>query len=94
MRFDRAYVAQAGCSPSRAAFLTGLYPPQHGARTNGKDRLSDEQITLAERLRAGPLVVDVDRRLVTLAGEEVPVPTTEFELLRVLVGRAGRVVPR
>ncbi len=30
VRFDRAYVAQAGCSPSRGAFLTGLYPHQNG----------------------------------------------------------------
>ncbi len=30
VRFDRAYVAQAGCSQSRAAFLTGLYPHQNG----------------------------------------------------------------
>jgi N-sulfoglucosamine sulfohydrolase len=30
VRFDRAFVAQAGCSPSRASFLTGLYPHQHG----------------------------------------------------------------
>jgi len=28
--FDRAYVAQAGCSQSRASILTGLYPHQHG----------------------------------------------------------------
>lgn len=28
--FERAYVAQAGCSQSRAAFLTGLYPHQNG----------------------------------------------------------------
>ena len=30
VRFDRAFVAQAGCSQSRAAFLTGLYPHQNG----------------------------------------------------------------
>ena len=30
VRFERAYVAQAGCSPSRGAFLTGLYPHQNG----------------------------------------------------------------
>ena len=28
--FERAYVPQAGCSQSRASFLTGLYPHQHG----------------------------------------------------------------
>ena len=30
VRFSRAYVAQAGCSQSRAAYLTGLYPHQNG----------------------------------------------------------------
>mgnify|MGYP000046820275 FL=1 len=45
-------------------------------------------------LRAGPLTVDPDRRSVTLAGTEIDLTTTEFELLRVLVQRAGRVVPR
>lgn len=29
-RFTRAFVAQAGCSQSRASLLTGLYPHQHG----------------------------------------------------------------
>lgn len=30
IRFNRAFVAQAGCSQSRAAYLTGLYPHQNG----------------------------------------------------------------
>ncbi len=30
LRFVNAFVAQAGCSQSRASFLTGLYPHQHG----------------------------------------------------------------
>lgn len=30
LRFQHAYVPQAGCSPSRASFLTGLYPHQNG----------------------------------------------------------------
>lgn len=30
VRFNRAFVPQAGCSQSRASFLTGLYPHQHG----------------------------------------------------------------
>lgn len=47
-----------------------------------------------EPLRAGPLVVDPDRRTVTLDGADVPLTTTEFELLRVLVARSGRVVAR
>jgi N-sulfoglucosamine sulfohydrolase len=30
VRFDRAYVTQAGCSQSRASVMTGLYPHQNG----------------------------------------------------------------
>jgi len=45
-------------------------------------------------LHAGPLTVDPARRVVTLDGQEIPMTTTEFELLRVLVERAGRVVQR
>jgi two-component system response regulator CpxR len=51
----------------------------------------------AERISAwsaGPLRVDLDRREVDLAGQRVELTTTEFEILRVLVSQAGRVVPR
>ena len=30
VRFNAAYVSQAGCSPSRSSILTGLYPHQNG----------------------------------------------------------------
>jgi len=30
VRFDRAFVTQAGCSQSRSSILTGLYPHQNG----------------------------------------------------------------
>jgi N-sulfoglucosamine sulfohydrolase len=30
VRFDRAYITQAGCSQSRSSILTGLYPHQNG----------------------------------------------------------------
>lgn len=44
--------------------------------------------------RAGPLTVDEDRRVVENDGVVVDLTTTEFEILRVLVANAGRVIPR
>ena len=45
-------------------------------------------------LSVGPLVIDVDRRMVTLRGQFIETTTTEFEILRTLVAQAGRVIPR
>ncbi len=38
--------------PSHASIFTGLYPPAHGVRDNGRYRLPEEVTTLAERLKA------------------------------------------
>ena len=45
-------------------------------------------------LRVGALSVDLDRRVVTLNGEAVNVSKREFEVLRVLMEGAGRVLTR
>jgi two-component system KDP operon response regulator KdpE len=42
--------------------------------------------------RVGDLAVDLARRMVTLAGKEVALTPTEYDLLRVLVQNAGKVL--
>lgn len=43
-------------------------------------------------VRIGPVTVDLDRRLVTRAGERLPLTRKEYDLLGVLVMHAGKVV--
>ena len=45
-------------------------------------------------LEAGPVRMDVDRHVVTVAGAPVQLPLKEFELLEMLLRNAGRVLTR
>ena len=45
-------------------------------------------------LTAGPVRMDVERHVVTVNGESVPLPLKEFELLELLLRNAGRVLTR
>ena len=45
-------------------------------------------------LAAGPVRMDVERHVVTVEGEGVPLPLKEFELLEMLLRNAGRVLTR
>ena len=45
-------------------------------------------------VEAGPVRMDVDRHVVTVHGEQVPLPLKEFELLELLLRNAGRVLTR
>ena len=45
-------------------------------------------------LEAGPVRIDVDRHVVAVRGETIPMPLKEFDLLELLVRNAGRVLTR
>ncbi|MDT7657885.1 MAG: two-component system, OmpR family, response regulator RegX3, partial [Pseudonocardiales bacterium] len=45
-------------------------------------------------LEAGPVRMDVERHVVTVAGGEVPLPLKEFDLLEYLLRNVGRVLTR
>jgi arylsulfatase A-like enzyme/Tfp pilus assembly protein PilF len=54
VRFERAFATAPLTLPSHATMMTGLYPPEHGLRTNGKGRLHKDVPACAATLkRAG-----------------------------------------
>ena len=48
VKFTRAYCNVPLTLPSHATILTGLYPPEHGIRSNGEKSLAEKVTTLAE----------------------------------------------
>jgi len=48
----------------------------------------------AVKIEAGPVAIDLVRHVATVRGEPVNLTRSEFQLLRLLVGRAGDVFPR
>lgn len=54
----------------------------------------DDAEPSTSELKSGPVVMDVDRHIVLVNGEEVKLPLKEFELLELLLRNAGRVLTR
>ncbi len=52
-RATRAWTPIPLTTPAHASILTGLYPPGHGLRNNGRFRLPADVTTLAEAAKAG-----------------------------------------
>ena len=63
-------------------------PTELAARVRAALRRADDP----ETFRLGELAIDYDRRRASVAGREVELTATEFELLRLLSRNAGRVV--
>jgi arylsulfatase A-like enzyme len=49
--FSNFYTVAPLCTPSRASFMTGLYPPKTGGSRVNHGRMDDDMITFAQILR-------------------------------------------
>ena len=57
-------------------------------------RHGDVEEILPSVIESGPVRLDIDRHVVTVRGEAVPMPLKEFDLLELLVRNSGRVMTR
>ena len=57
-------------------------------------RSAEPDMPMDAVLTGGPVRMDIDRHMVTVNGEEVPMPLKEFELLEILLRNVGRVMTR
>jgi two-component system alkaline phosphatase synthesis response regulator PhoP len=64
------------------------------ARVKALLRRAEAPAPTQERLQAGPVTLDAGRRSVRVSGRPVDLTSTEFDLLRALAGRPGRVHSR
>jgi two-component system response regulator RegX3 len=57
-------------------------------------RLAEPEELLPATIESGPVRMDIERHVVTVAGEPVSLPLKEFELLELLLRNSGRVLTR
>lgn len=100
--FEHAFAHVPSTLPSHSSMFTGLLPPSHGVRCNGKFLLSPERLTLAEMLRDEGFDTaaviggfPLERRFGLSQGfglydDEFRTPTTEARDTRVWLGHEYR----
>lgn len=76
-------------------YITKPFSPREVVgRARAVLRRTSGTLAPANLLRAGPVVLDLDRRAVEVAGQPVELTPTEFELLAALMRNAGRPLSR
>src|SRR6266542_1033757 len=63
-------------------------------RREGLRRRTEPEDPVPTVLESGPVRMDVDRHVVRVGGDTVPMPLKEFDLLELLLRNAGRVLTR
>jgi len=56
--FSRAYTVNPTCTPTRATFITGKYPSQHGAWTLGTKLTENEYLTIKRHTEFGYTILN------------------------------------
>jgi two-component system alkaline phosphatase synthesis response regulator PhoP len=69
-------------------------PKELVARIRAVLRRADATLGGGEVVRAGPVTIDLPKRRVTVAGDEVDLTATEFDLLLTLARQPGRIYTR
>lgn len=86
IRFNQVYTTMTHCCPSRASFMTGLYPSQHGVYNNVSNPaaihrgLNEGVVTFAERLKASGYSLHFSGKW-HVSGEENPADRGWEELM-------------
>jgi two-component system response regulator RegX3 len=78
-------------------YVTKPYSPRElvaRIRAVLRRQITDSAELATPTLAAGPVRMDVERHVVTVNGDTVPLPLKEFELLELLLRNAGRVLTR
>jgi two-component system response regulator RegX3 len=57
-------------------------------------RQGEPEELISSTVHAGPVRMDIERHVVSVAGEQVSLPLKEFELLEMLLRNSGRVLTR
>ena len=87
MRFDKAFVTNALCAPSRATFLTGQYSHIHGIMTNGAESGFDDEPPL-DNSRTWPNLLRSAGYYTGVVGKwHVNNPPTGYDVTAVLPGQ-------